>query len=245
MTDFTVYPAIDLRNGGVVRLGQGDYSRETRYAGDPLALACDYAAAGADWLHLVDLDGARLGGYSLAALLSAIRSGTALRVQTGGGVRSVADVESLLDAGADRVVVGSLAVRTPDAVLALLERIGPDRLVLALDTRRDAAGRWRLPVDGWTRASEADLFERLELFAASGLRHLLCTDIERDGMLTGPNLPLYRQLVARFPGLLVQASGGARSLSDIAGARRSGCGGIVLGRALLEGRFGIAEALSC
>ncbi len=244
MNGFELYPAIDVREGRVVRLAQGDYARETRYTDDPLALAGTYASAGARWLHLVDLDAARTGGYTLAPLLARLKSQTSLKVQTGGGVRSEADVEALLSAGADRVVVGSLAVRESERIAGWIGRYGAERLTVALDTRRDANGRWRLPVHGWTEPGEKELEVLTAAFAAVGLRHLLCTDIARDGMLSGPSLDLYRSLCTRFPGLAVQASGGVRDAADVAAARATGCAGVVLGKALLENRFDLADALA-
>ena len=242
---FTVYPAIDVRAGRVVRLRQGDYAEETRYADDPLALAQRYADAGARWLHLVDLDAAKAGGYTLLPLLQSICQTTGLQVQTGGGVRRREDVQQLLSAGAQRVVVGSLAVREPDTVVSWLGEFGPERITVALDTRRDADGTWRLPVHGWTETASETLDELLRRYASAGLRHLLCTDIERDGMLTGPNLELYRGICSAHPGLQVQASGGVRDASDVSAARAAGCAGAVLGKSLLEGRLALAEALAC
>ncbi|KFN48930.1 HisA/HisF-related TIM barrel protein [Arenimonas composti] len=234
-------PAIDVREGRVVRLRQGDYEQEIRYADDPLAVAERYAEAGATWLHLVDLDAAREGGYTLLPLLAAIRERTGLRVQTGGGVRARGDLDAILAAGAERVIVGSLAVREPARVTSWLHGVGPERLVLALDTRRDATGRWRLPVHGWTSTDgDRELSELAESFAGAGVRHLLCTDIDRDGSLSGPNVGLYRELVARLPGVSLQASGGVRDPGDVAAAEDAGCAAIVLGRALLEGRLPLA-----
>ena len=245
MTGFTVYPAIDVRDGRVVRLAQGDYARETRYDGTPLDVAARYAGQGAAWLHLVDLDAARAGGYTLLPLLQALARDTSLKVQTGGGVRERDDVARILDAGADRVVIGSLAVREPDTVLAWLAEFGSERITVALDSRRDRDGTWRLPVHGWTETASETLDELAARYAAAGLRHLLCTDIARDGMLTGPNLALYAYLHDTVPSLAVQASGGVSAVADVEGAREAGCAGIVLGRALLEGRFALPEALAC
>ena len=244
MTDYVLYPAIDVREGRVVRLRQGDYAQETRYADDPLALAARYAEAGARWLHLVDLDAAREGGYTLASLLDSLKSSTRLKVQTGGGVRSEADVEALLAAGADRVVVGSLAVREPGRVASWIARFGAERITVALDTRRDDEGRWRLPVHGWTESGGKELDVLAAAYAEVGLRHLLCTDISRDGMLNGPNFDLYRYLCERFPRIAVQASGGVSAATDVAQARAVGCGGIVLGKALLDGRFALADVIA-
>ncbi|RZA33845.1 MAG: 1-(5-phosphoribosyl)-5-[(5-phosphoribosylamino)methylideneamino]imidazole-4-carboxamide isomerase [Lysobacteraceae bacterium] len=245
MNAFTVYPAIDVREGRVVRLAQGDYQRETTYGHDPLETARAYAAQGARWLHLVDLDAARAGGYTLAPLLDQIRDSTGLEVQTGGGVRCRADVVRILEAGASRVVVGSLAIQQPDRVLEWISEFGAARITVALDTRQDAQGRWRLPVHGWTETAEATLDGLALQFAAGGLVHLLSTDIDRDGMLSGPNGKLYAHLRRIAPGLQVQASGGVRELADVAEARRQGCAGIVLGRALLEARLALPEALAC
>lgn len=239
---FTVYPAIDVRDGRVVRLRQGDYAQETRYDGEPIALAQRYATQGAQWLHLVDLDAARAGGNSLSALMSGISSTTGLRVQVGGGVRGVTDVEALLAAGADRVVVGSMAVREPQRVCAWLARFGSDRITVALDTRWSDQ-RWQLPTHGWTEGTGADLEPLLGTFAAAGLRHLLCTDIARDGMLSGPNIALCRHVLGIAPGLQLQASGGVRSVADVLAAREAGCAGAVLGKALLERRFELTEVL--
>jgi len=242
---FIVYPAIDVRGGKVVRLRQGDYAEETRYGDDPLAFAQRYSDAGAAWLHLVDLDAAKAGGYTLAPLLRGIAGGTPLKVQTGGGVRSRDDVAAILDAGASRVVVGSLAVRDPDAVLAWLDEFGGEHVTVALDTRQDDTGAWRLPVHGWTETAAQTLDALALRYADAGLRHLLCTDIARDGMLSGPNLDLYRRLRAIVPTLAVQASGGIRDVADVAAAHDAGCAGAVLGKALLEGRVSLREALAC
>ena len=236
-------PAIDVRDGRVVRLAQGDYARETRYPGDPLALALAYADAGASVLHLVDLDAARAGGYTLAPLLQALAADGRLAVQTGGGVRDEADVQRILDAGAARVVIGSLAVREPARVAGWLRRFGVERIVLALDARRADDGRWRLPVHGWTETGSGTLDALLATYSEAGARHVLCTDIDRDGMLAGPNIALYRSLATAWPGLALQASGGVRDAADVRAAAEAGCAGIVLGRALLEGRFTVADAL--
>jgi phosphoribosylformimino-5-aminoimidazole carboxamide ribotide isomerase len=240
---FEVIPALDLRGGRVVRLAQGDYARETRFEADPVALARDYEAQGARWLHLVDLDAARAGGYGLQDVLQRLKRETSLCIQTGGGLRSEEAIAALLAAGADRIVVGTVAAREPARVAGWLRRFGAERLVLALDARESARG-WRVQSDGWTQAG-VPLEQLLEFYDNHGARYVLCTDVGRDGMLSGFNLELYRRLASRFPSLRLQASGGARSASDVAGARASGAGGAILGRALLEGRFALAEALAC
>ncbi|MCK0111958.1 1-(5-phosphoribosyl)-5-[(5-phosphoribosylamino)methylideneamino]imidazole-4-carboxamide isomerase [Ornithinimicrobium sp. F0845] len=244
MTDFTIYPAIDIREGRVVRLHKGDYDKETRYPSEPLGVARGYAEGGARWLHLVDLDAARAGGYTLTPLLREIVAETSLQVQTGGGVRGKEDVAALLDAGASRVVVGSLAVREPETVAAWIEEFGSDRITVALDTRTGEDGSWVLPTSGWTSDTETDLAALLSHYARSGLAHALCTDIGRDGTMSGPNLNLYTFLTRAVPDVAVQASGGTRHAADVRGVRKIGCAGVILGKALLEGRLTIDEAIA-
>jgi phosphoribosylformimino-5-aminoimidazole carboxamide ribotide isomerase len=238
-----VIPAIDLRGGRVVRLKQGDYAQQTTYDADPRALAQRYAAAGATWLHLVDLDGARSGALDNLAVIESIAA-DGMRIQAGGGVRSEDDLARLFSAGVSRVVLGSVAIRDPERVADWLTRYGAEQLTIALDTRL-VDGRWALPSAGWTEMETRTLDELAPWYAEKGARHLLCTDIDRDGMLAGFNLDLYRHLAQTVPHLAVQASGGVRSLDDIRAARDAGASGVILGRALLEARFTIEEALAC
>jgi phosphoribosylformimino-5-aminoimidazole carboxamide ribotide isomerase len=240
--NFDVIPAIDLRAGQVVRLRQGDYNRQTNYAKAPLELAGEYADAGARWLHVVDLDGARDGAMVNIEVIKAIAQG-AMKVQAGGGVRSEGDVQRLFDAGVSRVVVGSVAVREPAKVYDWLARFGAERLCVALDTRC-VDGIWCLPSEGWTRAGAGTLDELAATYVQAGARHVLCTDIARDGMLAGPNIELYRHLSAQFPSLQVIASGGVRDARDVREVHAAGAGGVVLGRSLLEGRLELGEALA-
>ena len=236
-------PAIDLRAGKVVRLKQGDYAQQTTYEADPRELAQRYAAAGATWLHLVDLDGARSGSLDNLAVIESIAA-NGMRIQAGGGVRSEDDLARLFSAGVSRVVLGSVAIREPELVADWLTRYGAEQLTIALDTRQ-VDGRWALPSAGWTEMETRTLDELAPWYAGKGARHLLCTDIDRDGMLAGFNLDLYRHLAETVPHLAVQASGGVRSLDDIRAAREAGAQGVILGRALLEARFTIEEALAC
>jgi phosphoribosylformimino-5-aminoimidazole carboxamide ribotide isomerase len=240
---FDVIPAIDLREGRVVRLRQGDYAQQTTYASDPRELAGRYRRAGAHWLHLVDLDGARSGSLDNLVVIEAIAA-DGMQVQSGGGVRDEQDLRRLFDAGVRRVVLGSVAIRDPEQVARWLAAYGSERITIALDTRR-IGDRWALPSAGWTETETRTLDELAPWYAAHGARHLLCTDIERDGMLAGFNLALYRHLADSVPQLAVQASGGVRSLDDIRAARAAGARGVILGRALLEARFTLEEALAC
>lgn len=236
-------PAIDLREGKVVRLFKGDYAQQTTFAFEPEALAARYADEGASWLHVVDLDGARSGRFENLSTLAGIASSGRLRIQAGGGVRDEDGVRRLIDAGVQRVVVGSVAMRDPETVAAWIGRYGADRIVLALDTRfRD--GLWKLPSAGWTADEERTLDDLVPWYRAAGARHLLCTDIDRDGTMTGPNLALYRHLDTLASGMDVQASGGVRSLEDIAALALQDVAGVILGRALLEGAFALSDAFA-
>ncbi len=233
-------PAIDLRGGRVVRLEQGDYDRETHYDSDPVALAAAYQEAGANLIHIVDLDSARQGGDANLATIAKICDQLAIGVQTGGGVRSRADLDARLEAGAKRVVIGSLAVREPDTVSKWLAQIGPDAIVAGLDVRSDATGGWIPKAAGWTESGDLELFTLLEKLQTAGLRHLLCTDIDRDGMLSGPSVELYQALVTRFPTLQTQASGGISEEQDLELAAKTGVSGCIVGKALLEGRVSMS-----
>ena len=239
-----IIPAIDLRAGRVVRLAQGDYERQRAYAVEPLALARDYHAAGARWLHVVDLDGARSGAFENLQVIEQIAE-TGLHVQAGGGIRCERDLQRLFDAGVERAVVGSIAVRDPREVESWIARHGPERMCIALDARRNEAGHWMLPVKGWTEASGLSIDELAPRYLRAGARHLLCTDIDRDGMLAGPNLDLYALLRRLVPELHVQASGGVRDESDLRALMEHGAAAAILGRSLLEGRLTLEAALLC
>jgi len=228
-------PAIDLRHGRVVRLQQGDYARETRYAESALAQARLYKDAGAGLIHIVDLDSALDGGDGNLELIGEVCRTLDVAIQTGGGVRDKADVQARLDAGAARVVIGSVCVKKPDVVCDWLAEFGAGRIVAGLDVKRDEHGRWIPQASGWTEAGELDLFALLDKLVEAGLQHLLCTDIERDGMLTGAGVPLYASLQARYPALAIQASGGIGSEDDIEAVAATGVYGCIVGRALLEG----------
>ncbi len=236
-------PALDLREGRVVRLKQGDYARETAYAVDPVEQARRYRDAGARRLHVVDLDGARSGRLENLRVIEAL-AGLGLVVQAGGGVRAEDDLQRLFDAGAGRVVVGSLAMREPERVFEWIARFGAERIVIALDTRF-VDGAWRLAASGWTETVTATLDGLAPRYAEAGARHLLCTDIDRDGMASGPNLALYVHLGTLVPALAVQASGGVRDLADIEALRATPAAAVILGRSLLDGDLDLAAASAC
>ena len=231
-----LYPAIDLRGGQVVRLRQGDYADETVYGDDPVAVATSFVDAGSSWIHIVDLDAAKSGDPVNRPIIQAVAAAVAgrARVQTGGGVRSVADAQQLADAGVARVVMGSAAVADPSLVAAASEVV---KVAVGLD-HRDG----EIAVHGWTEGSGLQLDDAYELFPTADV--FVITDIGRDGMLEGPDVEgLSRSAaVAASP---VIASGGVATLADIARlAEIPGLGGVITGKALYEGRFTVAEALA-
>jgi phosphoribosylformimino-5-aminoimidazole carboxamide ribotide isomerase len=239
-----IYPSIDLRQGRCVRLYQGQFDRETVYGDDPLEMARGFAAGGAQWLHVVDLDGAKDGAAAQSELIWRL-SGAGASIQTGGGIRDAAAVAAHFQHGIARVVIGSLALAKPDLVKGWIRQYGADRIVLALDVRPTEAPGYAIATHGWQQQTASDLFPVLEDFAAAGLRHLLCTDISRDGALEGPNLALYRRLKVQFPAIEVQASGGIARLADLRDLRDLGIAAAVIGKALYERKFTLAEALAC
>lgn len=239
-----VIPAIDLRGGRCVRLYQGDFERETVYDSSPHELAREYRASGFDMLHVVDLDGAKEGRAQNQETVWRILENDRLSVQLGGGIRSEQDIRYWLDAGVGRVVIGSLALTDAEALHNSVSDCGPERVVLALDVRLDPTGVPRVATHGWTRMSEQSLWDCIEEFLPSGLRYVLCTDISRDGAMSGPNIALYRELVEKYPELRIQASGGVRNKDDIAMLQGTGVWGAITGRALLDGSIKAEEISS-
>jgi phosphoribosylformimino-5-aminoimidazole carboxamide ribotide isomerase len=240
-----VYPAIDLRHGKCVRLSQGRFDQATTYADDPVVVARDFAAAGASWLHVVDLDGAKDGNAAQTKLVLRVAAESGLKVQTGGGIRSEAQIEACFAGGIARVVIGSLALTNPGLVATWLDRFGRDRIVLALDIKPAEDGSWPVATHGWQKESGKSLFDVIDEYGAAYMRHVLCTDVSRDGLLAGPNLDLYRALTERYPKLQVQASGGVGGLDDLKAVKATGVAGVVVGKALYEGKVALAEALAC
>lgn len=245
MNTTPIIPALDLIDGQIVRLYQGDYNRQTDYGADPIARAQQYAAEGAERLHLVDLSGARDPAARQTALITRLIAACPLPVQIGGGIRSSADIDVLLAAGAARIVIGSLAVKAPATVQNWLATYGGDRLVLALDVQPAADGSYQVAHSGWQAGDGGRLEALIDFYRPHGLRQVLCTDISRDGTLQGANTALYRALHGRYPELAIQASGGIGSLEHIRALHGSGVAGIITGRALLDGRIDLKEALSC
>ena len=236
-----VIPAIDLRRGQCVRLLQGDFDRQTNYSKDPVALADNYKTTGFSDLHIVDLDGARSGQQANQDIIRRIVSSSDLAVQIGGGIRTAEQLETWLDAGVARVVIGSLAVIRPRLVSGWIDTYGTDKIVLALDVTLDEAGTPQLATHGWTRSGNMTLWQCIDTYLHVGLQHVLCTDISRDGAMTGPNTELYAKLLEKYPCIQLQASGGVRDIGDLKALNRIGVPAAISGRALLDGKINTEE----
>lgn len=236
-----IFPAIDVRGGQCVRLTQGDFAAETVYEPDPVCQAQYFAAAGVNWLHLVDLDGAKAGTPQQTAMIQRVTEATGLKVQVGGGIRSQADVAALLSLGVARVIVGSQAVKQPEEVKRWMQAFGPECIVLALDVRLDAAGMPEVLTQGWQAGSQISLWQAIDTYLSAGLKTLLCTDVARDGMLRGTNHQLYTSIQARYPELDVLASGGVDGADDLRTLNKLGVAGAVVGKAIYERRLDLAS----
>ena len=237
-----IIPAIDLQNGKCVRLAQGRFDDSTLY-GDPLPQLAAFAGAGARWVHIVDLDGARLGQPAQHDVIGELASNGAVLIQSGGGVRERAHVDSLIAAGVSRVVIGSAAIRRPEEVRAWIADLGAERICCAFDVRETETG-FEVVIDGWTTGGGVSLESALDFYPPGTLKHILVTDVSRDGVLTGPNVALMRTLTALRPDLKVQASGGVATLDDLTQLRATGASAAIVGRALYEKRFTLEAALA-
>ncbi|MBE9548299.1 MAG: 1-(5-phosphoribosyl)-5-[(5-phosphoribosylamino)methylideneamino] imidazole-4-carboxamide isomerase [Proteobacteria bacterium] len=238
-----IIPAIDLLDGQCVRLRHGDFNDCTVYPESPLKLAGEYAHAGAEWLHIVDLEASRDGDAADSTPLFKLMRTLTQKVQTGGGVRDSDDIQKRLGRGASRVIVGTVCATQPKRFLSWLDKFGSEALVAGLDISFDEQGIPWPRSHGWTEGSDQTLWELLDLYSKNGLKHLLCTDIGRDGAMQGPNTVLYKEVVERYPGLMVQASGGVSGLTDLVDLKQTGATSAITGKALLEGSFTLEEAL--
>ncbi len=232
-----LYPAIDIRGGRCVRLIEGDFERETVFGNDPAAMAEQWQSLGASWIHIVDLDGARDGVPRNAASIAAIRDRVDIPIQVGGGIRTEEDVVRYLDAGVERVVLGTIAIYEPELIESIAETWG-DRIAVGLDARNG-----KLAGSGWIDQTEASAMNTALDLRNRGVKTFIYTDISRDGTLIGPNLPEIKVMVDAL-GDGVIASGGVSQLSDLVGIRQTGATGVIVGRALYDGRITMPAALA-
>ncbi len=240
-----IIPALDLIDGQVVRLYQGDYGQKTLYSDNPIAQFQAYVEKGAKQLHLVDLTGAKDPNKRQTQLIGEIIKAVNCLIQVGGGIRTEQDVADLLAVGANRVVIGSTAVKQPEMVKQWFKKYGAEKFVLALDVNINAQGEKQIAISGWQENSGVSLEALISDFSEVGLQHVLCTDISKDGTLQGSNVALYQEICAQFPHIQFQSSGGIGSLADVEALKDTGVSGVIVGRALLEGKFNVQEAIAC
>lgn len=235
-----IIPAIDIIGGQCVRLTQGDYNQKTTYGADPVEIARSYEAIGIRRLHVVDLDGAKAAAPKNLDTLRKITTATRLDVQYGGGIKSGEALEAVLNAGANRAICGSIAITAPERFEEWLSVYGPGHIILGADTR---AGK--VAINGWLESSETDVQTIIRRFEAGGLRQVICTDISRDGMLTGPNFDLYSTLQTEFPQVDITVSGGISSLDDLVKLNDMGLRSVIVGKAIYEGRITLKDLERC
>lgn len=225
-------PAIDIIAGQCVRLTKGDYDQMTVYDSNPVEVAKRFEDMGFTRLHLVDLDGAKSRHIVNTRTLRAITRATSLTVDFGGGIKSDQDLQLAFENGASMVTVGSLAVTSPDVMEHWIDLYGPDRMILGADTRQG-----KLSINGWLEDSDADLMSFIDHYYQLGIRRVLCTDISRDGTLSGPSIPLYQDILSRWPDLYLIASGGVSSNQDLLDLEAAHIPAVVFGKAFYEGRL--------
>lgn len=230
-----IIAAIDIIDGACVRLTQGDFFRKTLYGREPLDVAMELEEHGIKYLHLVDLDGAREGKIRNHRVLETITSSTGLKVDFSGGIRTDDDLRTAFHCGASQVTCGSIAVTQPGLFLQWLTDYGPERIILGADFRQR-----KVATGGWLSGIETDIITFLQKYRSEGIVYAMCTDIEKDGMLGGPSLEMYREIV-KIDGLSLIASGGIASAEDIRKVREIGCEGVIIGKAVYEGKISFGE----
>ncbi|QCI23671.1 1-(5-phosphoribosyl)-5-[(5-phosphoribosylamino)methylideneamino]imidazole-4-carboxamide isomerase [Buchnera aphidicola (Macrosiphoniella sanborni)] len=240
-----IIPAFDIINGQIVRLYQGNYLNQKKYDIDLINVLKEYYFKGVQIVHLVDLDGAKNIKNRQIELLSKILHSNNIPIQIGGGIRTKKDINELFDAGAKRIVIGSSIINNKNQIKEWLEIYGSDAIVLALDICIDSKNNKKIYINGWKKKTDVILEEIIEYFLPSGLKHVLCTDISKDGTLLGPNIQLYKDIVNSFKTIEFQASGGVGTLKDIISLKKIGIKSVIIGRSLLEKKFTIEEALKC
>jgi phosphoribosylformimino-5-aminoimidazole carboxamide ribotide isomerase len=231
-----IIPAIDLIDGKCVRLTKGEYDTKKVYSDDPLEMAKHFEGNGFQRLHLVDLDGAKAGKVVNLSVLERICSNTSLKVDFGGGIKSDEDLKKVLNAGADQVTIGSLAAKDPEKVKEWIITYGADRIILGADVKERM-----IAVSGWLETSSLNLFDFVDSYYQLGIRHVLCTDISKDGMLQGPAFDLYTEIMKKYNDLQLIASGGVSGIGDVKQLKANGIPSVVIGKAIYEGRIDLSE----
>jgi phosphoribosylformimino-5-aminoimidazole carboxamide ribotide isomerase len=231
-----IIPAIDIIDGKCVRLTQGDYAQKTIYNENPLEVALQFESIGITRLHLVDLDGAKLGEVVNYKVLEKIASKTKLSIDFGGGIKTDDDIETVFNYGADLATVGSVAVKNKELFFSWIKKYGAEKIFLGADVKNE-----KIAVGGWLETTNVSIYDFIEENLKEGIKHVFCTDISKDGLLQGPSIELYKNMINKFPALNLTASGGVSQLSDLIELKKIGCIGAIVGKAIYEGRITMNE----
>lgn len=231
-----IIPAIDLIDGKCVRLTQGDYSQKTIYNENPVEVAKQFEDIGIKRLHLVDLDGAKKGEVVNLKVLENIASQTKLVIDFGGGIKNDASIENVINAGAAFATIGSLAVKQPEVLFSWLKKYGADKIMLGADVKNE-----NIAIGGWLETTDINIYDFLKVNFIKGITNIFCTDISKDGLLQGPSVELYKKIMEEIPEIKLIASGGVSNMNDILELDKIGCGGVIIGKAIYEGRITIDE----
>jgi len=234
-----IIPAIDIIGGKCVRLTQGDYSQVKTYSDSPLEMAKTFEKAGIRRLHLVDLDGAKQKHIINKEVLQSIAQGTSLQVDFGGGVQSDADIEMAFRFGAHQITGGSIAVKMPSIFESWIEKYGPDKIILGADVKNR-----KIAISGWQESTEVDVIEFIDNYSKLGIQYVICTDVAKDGLLQGPSVELYKEIMAAIPDIKLIASGGVSNYRDLEELENIGVYGAIVGKAFYEGRVTIEQLAS-
>ena len=232
-----IIPAIDLIDGKCVRLTQGDYSQKIIYNENPLEVAKQFESLGVKRLHLVDLDGAKKGEVVNLKVLENIASQTKLTIDFGGGIKNDASIEKVFNAGAELATIGSLAVKQPNTLFSWVKKYGANKIMLGADVKDE-----NIAIGGWLQSTDINVMDFIKINFFEGITNIFCTDISKDGLLQGPSLELYKKIMTEIPELKLIASGGVSSMKDVMELDKIGCGGVIIGKAIYEGRITITES---
>ncbi len=235
-SSFEIIPAIDIIDGKCVRLTQGDYSQKTIYNENPLEVALEFENIGITRLHLVDLDGAKLGKVVNYKVLEEIASKTKLSIDFGGGIKTDEDIDTVFSYGADLATIGSIAVKNKALFFSWIKKYGSEKIFLGADVKNE-----KIAIGGWLETTNIFIYDFIEENLNEGIKHVFCTDISKDGLLQGPSIDLYKNMLHKFPQLNLTASGGVSQLSDLEELKKIGCAGAIVGKAIYEGRITLKE----
>jgi phosphoribosylformimino-5-aminoimidazole carboxamide ribotide isomerase len=231
-----IIPAIDVIDGKCVRLSQGDYQTKKIYSESPVDIAKEFETNGIQRLHMVDLDGAKQGKIINLKTLEAVASATNLKIDFGGGIKKTEDVQSVLNAGATFFNIGSIAVKQPEVVEEWISSFGPDKILLGADVKDEI-----IMINGWQQAADINIINYISAYINKGIKNIFCTDVSKDGLLKGASVELYKNILETFPNLNLVASGGVSSIQDVEVLEAIGCSGVIVGKALYEGRIQLNE----